>query len=100
MRVFKQLLAAGLLLSLPATIGCSLLNSGSGGSGASSTSGSSTSGSSMEIEGLRSEIREQERVTEEAKLRAKSEQERLEAKRHQLKAAEREQKANQVRSGS
>ncbi|KUG09731.1 hypothetical protein ASU33_18790 [Solirubrum puertoriconensis] len=52
-----------------------------------------------QVEALRSEIREQERVTEEAQLRAKSEEERLKAKKHQLKAAEREMKANQVGSG-
>jgi hypothetical protein len=52
------------------------------------------------IETLRSELADQERATKEAKLRAKSEQERLSAKKHQLKAAEREQKANKIGSGS
>ncbi|OON68874.1 hypothetical protein B0919_11930 [Hymenobacter sp. CRA2] len=80
-------------------VGCSVFNSGSD-TGASSTSGSMISGDAQQVETLRSEIRDQERVTEEAKLRAKSEQERLEAKKHQLKAAEREMKANQLRSGS
>ncbi|WP_139923811.1 hypothetical protein [Hymenobacter sp. DG01] len=99
MRVLKNALAGGLLLLLPAIIGCSIFNSGSGSTGAGTTSGSMITGDQQRIESLRSEIQEQERVTEEAKLRAKSEQERLQAKKHQLKAAQREMKADQVRSG-
>lgn len=100
MRILKNVLAGSLLLLLPAVIGCSVFNSGSGiSTGAGTTSGSMISGDRQQIESLRSEIQEQERITQEAKLRAKSESERLQAKKHQLKAAEREMKADQVRSG-
>ncbi|QJX47767.1 hypothetical protein HMJ29_12780 [Hymenobacter taeanensis] len=63
------------------------------------TSGSVANYDAQRIETLRNEINVQEHVTKEAKLRAKSEEERLSVKKHQLKAAEREQKANQIGSG-
>jgi hypothetical protein len=98
MHLFKSLLSTGLIVLLTAATGCSVFESNSGG--AASTGGSTiVSDDQMRVESLRAEIREQERITEEAKLRAKSEEERLEAKKHQLKAAERDKKANQLRNG-
>ncbi|TGD82704.1 hypothetical protein [Hymenobacter wooponensis] len=99
MKLPKHLISGSLLLLVPAAMSCSIFQSGSSSSGGT-TSGSMASYDSQQIETLRSEISEQERVTKEAKLRAKSEEERLSAKKHQLKAAEREQKANQIGSGS
>jgi hypothetical protein len=98
MTASKQILSSALVLLLSAATGCSVFDKNSG-TGAGTTSGSMISGSAQNVETLRQEVADQERVTEEARLRAKSEEERLSAKKHQLKAAERELKADKVAAG-